>query len=186
MEMEDIILQKIMYSELDSPESLINSNKESEVNENALEDLGCKIYQLCGFLAFKGKTFTKCDSCVTSLIDKSPSYPNMRLTEIKNLGGLKFPSTALFELVNSVLEPKLAEKLKSSTITSEFVSQFLQSLPSMNYAGIGCSQEHGQQLLVEIIMYYTTIRLYFFSKIVNKEKLRSGSKTQSNMKMAKL
>ncbi|ODN01854.1 Transposable element P transposase [Orchesella cincta] len=97
----------------------------------------CIVYQFSGFLAYKGKAFTKCVDCIESLIDRNPNTHDMRLTAMKDFGGLKYPSQALFNMINDTLEPALHNKLSSPDAVAEFVPSFIENLPNMN--AFGCT-----------------------------------------------
>ncbi|ODM92117.1 Transposable element P transposase [Orchesella cincta] len=73
----------------------------------------CIVYNFAGFLAYKAKTFTTCESCIATLIESKPTSSYMLLTSLKDFGGLKHPSEALFRLVFEKLEPVLQHTLSS-------------------------------------------------------------------------
>ncbi|ODM89421.1 Transposable element P transposase [Orchesella cincta] len=101
--LEDTLLSKIFYSQ-DQPMNIVQ-----QINEDhgySIPPISrCIVYQFSGFLAYKGKAFTKCVDCIESLIDRNPNTHDMRLTAMKDFGGLKYPSQALFNMNDTLNQP---------------------------------------------------------------------------------
>lgn len=159
---------------------------EKDINEPS--SLHCIVYNLCGFLVHKAKGLTDCAECLLSLQDPNPTGKLSSLTAIKDLGRLRYPSISLFRLISDSIEPKIIEVLANENLrVSQCITTCVAlSLNEINCAGIGCSYEHGSGLVINIINYYITLRMYFFSKKQNKDFLRSNTETKKKMKEAKL
>lgn len=85
------ILSKVMCQDAE------NYNLDSDNLINEPSSLQCVVYHLCGFLVHKAKGFTDCVKCLSSLEDPNPTGILSSLTEIKDLGGLRYPSVYFFD-----------------------------------------------------------------------------------------
>jgi len=156
-------------------------------NVNATD---CVVYQLCGYLAHKASKvgkFTKCTHCVSTLHSfEMTNAPEAALTRTKSSGYLKYPSASLFGIIQNVVEPKIQSRL-SQKLQDAVVGEIIESLENIDCTGIGCPvQYHSEELTVQLISFYVTIRMYFFTKLYNREVVTGRAKTKKQRKLAKL
>ncbi|CAL8122648.1 unnamed protein product [Orchesella dallaii] len=180
--LEETLLSKLFCGEADQNVLQVVLHDHSYCLPSPLRSI---TYKLCGFVAFKAKSFSKCHSCVESLVDRNPSTSDMLFTKLKDCGRLTYPSLALVRLLCDDIEPVLDKKLITIDDPMLFVQSFLAELDNVNIVGIGCSVDHSSKLVVSIVFYYVTIRAWFFTKNKNKEDLRGRLAKKNKMKMAK-
>lgn len=146
----------------------------------------CMAYHLAGFVAFKRRLFTNCEECLRLLCDPTFVPEASSLTNTKDMGGLSRPSKPLFCLLNDWIEPALNGLKLDDVVGKNVVLEVVNKLVDVKCENLGCNEKHSQTLASEIIMYYITIRMYFFSQHHNKESLTSIVKSKQKFKEAKL
>ena len=148
----------------------------------------CKLYQICGFICFKSHLFTSCVECRSSLEDLSNDSSSVFsvLTDIKSFGKLKKPSPSFFNLIRNI-EPKIETYLRQERFVSNSVTSLVSSFDKILHHGIGCGKEdHITELLPNIISYYISTRMYFFTRSYNVEKNTTRIKSKQDRKKVKL
>lgn len=144
------------------------------------------VYHLAGFVGFKWKAITKCSSCADVLCDSSFMPQDASLTNIKDLGNLTRPSKYLYNLLLNTVETVIARLQEKDIRSKNLMQHVIENLESFDCGKLGCSPEHSNKLSVQIIVYYITIRMFFFEKYYNKECLTSVVKSKQKFKEAKL
>lgn len=175
-DLENEMLSKIVFSD---PEPLFGN----AANNNPQEHVE---FHWCGFIARKAANFTSCASCLLTLQETGDMISQSALTEIKDRGHLKYSSKSLFHLLSVQVEPNIAKQIESGTHRPGIIPALIGELGVLQGNGIGCSVEHAKVLIVKIVLYYISIRMYFHTKNHNRELLRSRVEAKKKMKQAKL
>jgi len=149
----------------------------------------CLVYNLCGYIASRSEKFTSCIDCCSSLHMSYPVLSSVSLlTIIKDLGGLKYPSYALFSLIKDQIEPAVTSVLGNrEALVGDAISTILGNVNSLHCGGIGCNVDsHKFPLVTSLISYYINVRAFFFIRVFNEQQVKSQSKTKKKRKTVKL
>lgn len=126
------------------------------------------VYYIAGYVARKRILSTTCDLCKAAcLIAKENLTPNLPAdaTLQWDLGGLLYPSGALYGLIQS-LENKLTDFFSTARLHAHYVADMWQKIGQTPQ--VGCS-DHFITLTRSVVRFYCLTRLHFFLKGVNEK-----------------
>ena len=178
--LEDTLLQKIV---MESSEIYA-----LEEHDYALPDpRHAVIYYLAGYVAKMATRFTNCNSCLLTLTQEScPPIAVSIVTHSKLKGELKFPSLPLYNLLAFHIEPHVENQLKENLSRFSPVVQIVESLTKLPGSGVGCCEEHSCSLVTSIVIFYLSVRVFFFTRRFNSETIPASKLVNSHRKRSKL
>ena len=146
----------------------------------------CIAYYLHGYIAYRLKTFTRCDICRNSLVsaNNGSGCSDTRLLLLKTHGGLQFPSQRLSSLL-AMLESCV--QIYASRITADMYDNILNDVLACNELQkltIGCDV-HNYTLTSRCIHFYIATRLHFINRSKNNQPISREEKRKHN-KLSKL
>ena len=179
--LEDALLEKIVAA--DSPEVAALGD-----HDYALPDpRHAIIYHLAGYVAKKAEKFTGCKACLLTLVsDSCPASAVAIVTRSKLIGELKFPSLPLYSLLAFHVEPFVEKKFGSKLSRISPVAEIIENLTELPVAGIGCSDDHALPLVTRLMIFYLSVRVFFFTRRYNLETLPASRLVKCHRKRSKL
>lgn len=157
---------------------------------NLSEFQNSAILYIAGFVKRKMQTTLKCQPCLETVNSKPTSFQGKSLIDLKDRGGLMYPSADLVK-VCQVTESKIQVFKSDQTLfnrsnilqriclksTSTMLTQFPKVLKSSDHQNL-----HKYNLLNQISLIYSTLRL----KHLAREKNREEKPTKLRKKLSKL
>jgi len=144
------------------------------------------VYHLAGFVVKKASKLLDCQDCVSSLRGGSNLPPSSFLTRSldKGTGKLMFPSTALFELLLTTVEPVVSNAMANGELYGDVLLRLIRRISEINLTLIGCEEpEHASNTLCKLIPYYIMMRFHFYSNSVKQDITKL---TRTQRKLSKL
>lgn len=179
--MSDDVLESLLSVEQLLPES--NEQTEAGDNTNVSDAVEISVdhvsyvtersdarlvYYIAGYVARKRILCLNCEQCKAAcLVSKEnvpPSLPADACLQW-DLGGLVYPSHALYNLIQS-LENKLTHFFSTARLHAESVADIWRKIGQVSQ--VGCS-EHAFTLTQSVVRFYCLTRVHFFLKGVNQK-----------------
>jgi hypothetical protein len=111
-------------------------------------------------------------------------------TVLKSRGGLKYPSKSLFDLIDRHIEPAIDNHLKEGLFLGGAIESLILKFKPISVElveNLGCSNTvHKAPFIVEIISFYTSVRIFFYTRQFNKEKITVSAVCKKKIKEGKL
>lgn len=146
----------------------------------------CIAYYLHGYVAYKLKTFTRCDTCRDSLVstNNGSGCSDTRLLLLKTHGGLQFPSQRLSSLLKLLENCVQNYTLQVSADMYDIILNDVLASDELKKLTVGC-EVHDITLTSRCIHFYIATRLHFINRAKNKQRT-SREEKQKHSKLSKL